>query len=168
MSLITKKTHRAFDQVRLKPNCWAKEASLESRYCTYRTRDIILSRQRTIKALIRLRECAGWSAPLLFTYGINRFSCDVAHTVTSHLHARALMKSAKYPLCDVSRLSYKDPLLLPRGYYKHTGQLLYEVTNHSGETIRHLEITIMSCEVLFADLCIKLAAAVMWRCQARQ
>ena len=37
------------------------------------TRGIILSRQRTTKALI----CAGWSAPLLFAYGKNRFSHDV-------------------------------------------------------------------------------------------
>ena len=28
--------------------------------------------------LIRLRGCAGWSAPLLFAYGINRFSHNVA------------------------------------------------------------------------------------------
>ena len=35
---------------------------------------IILSRQQTTKALIRLRECAGWSAHLLFAYGINRSS----------------------------------------------------------------------------------------------
>ena len=34
---------------------------------------IRLSRKRTTKALIRLREYAG-SAPLLFAYGINRFS----------------------------------------------------------------------------------------------
>ena len=33
---------------------------------------IILSRQRTTKTLIRLRECAGWSAAFLFAYGINR------------------------------------------------------------------------------------------------
>ena len=29
--------------------------------------------------LIRLHGCAGWSAPLLFTYGKNRFSHDTAH-----------------------------------------------------------------------------------------
>ena len=40
----------------------------------YRTRDtVILSRQRTTQALINLRGCAGWPAPLLFAYGINRF-----------------------------------------------------------------------------------------------
>ena len=32
-------------------------------------------------ALIRLHECAGWSAPLLFEYGINRFSHDMAHII---------------------------------------------------------------------------------------
>ena len=33
---------------------------------------IILSKQHTSKALIRLRWCAGWSAPLLFAYGIKQ------------------------------------------------------------------------------------------------
>ena len=36
--------------------------------------------------LIRLRGCAGWSAPLLFAYGINRFSHDVAHITTRPPH----------------------------------------------------------------------------------
>ena len=48
-----------------------------------KTRDIILSRQRIAKALIRLRGCAGWSAPLMFAYGKNRFSHDVAQIKTS-------------------------------------------------------------------------------------
>ena len=38
--------------------------------------------QRTTKALIRLRGFAGWSAPLLFAYSINRFSHDVAQIST--------------------------------------------------------------------------------------
>ena len=38
------------------------------------TRDIMLSRQWTTKVLIRLCRCTGWSALLLFKYGINRFS----------------------------------------------------------------------------------------------
>ena len=38
-----------------------------------------VSRQRITKALIRLHGCAGWSAPLLFTYSINRFSHYMAH-----------------------------------------------------------------------------------------
>ena len=44
---------------------------------TIARRGIILCRQRTTKVLIRLRGCAGWSTPLLFAYGINRFSLDV-------------------------------------------------------------------------------------------
>ena len=40
---------------------------------------IILCRQQTTKALIRLHGCAGCSASLLFIYGINRYSHDVAH-----------------------------------------------------------------------------------------
>ena len=43
------------------------------------TKGIILSRQRAIKVLIRLRGCAGLSALLLFAYGINRVFHDVAH-----------------------------------------------------------------------------------------
>ena len=34
------------------------------------SRDIILSKQRTSKVLIRLRGCAGLSVPLLFAYDI--------------------------------------------------------------------------------------------------
>ena len=49
-------------QLRLKPACSADETA------------IIPSRQQTTKALIRLRGCSDWSAPLLFAYGINRFS----------------------------------------------------------------------------------------------
>ena len=65
------------DQARHKPACAATEASqsleilaLESDILAIESRDIILSKQRTTKALIRLRGCAGWSAPLLFAYGI--------------------------------------------------------------------------------------------------
>ena len=39
---------------------------------------IILSRKQITKTLIRLHRCVGWSASLLFAYGINRFSHDVA------------------------------------------------------------------------------------------
>ena len=37
------------------------------------------------KVLIRLRECAGWSAPLLFTCSINSFSHDIAQITTYHV-----------------------------------------------------------------------------------
>ena len=69
MTLVTRKpVFGVCDQIRLKPACSAIETSkgLESR-------GIILSRRQTTKALIRLRGCAGWSAPLLFAYGKKRF-----------------------------------------------------------------------------------------------
>ena len=67
------------NQVRHKLACTAKEARQRLEISTIKTRGIIPSRQRTTKALIRLRGCAGWSAPLLFAYGKSRFCHDVAH-----------------------------------------------------------------------------------------
>ena len=58
------------DQVRLKLACSATEASMRLEVLVTKTRDITLSRQRTTKALVRLREFAGWSAPFLFAYDI--------------------------------------------------------------------------------------------------
>ena len=46
---------RVSDQVRLKPACSATEASMRLEILVTETRDITLSRQRTTKALIRLR-----------------------------------------------------------------------------------------------------------------
>ena len=60
------------DQVRSKSACSATETSKCNEIVNIETRDIILSRQRTTKALIRLRGCADWSAPLLFPYGIKQ------------------------------------------------------------------------------------------------
>ena len=80
MSLVTRKpVFWVFEQVRLKPACAGIEASYRFEISDIETRDIVLSRQRTTKVLIRLRGCAGWYAPLLFAYGENRFSHDVAH-----------------------------------------------------------------------------------------
>ena len=42
---------------------------------------IILSKQRITKLLIRLCGYTVWSEPLIFTYGINRFSYNVAHLI---------------------------------------------------------------------------------------
>ena len=75
LSLVT----RVGDLVRLKPTCTATEASWRLEILDIETRGIILSRQRTTKVLIRLRKCAGWSVPLLFAYGIYRFSHDMSH-----------------------------------------------------------------------------------------
>ena len=59
------------------------------------TRGIILSRQRTTKAPVRLLGCAGWSAPLLFAYGISNFSHDVAHLRV--FNGAALIELSKKP-----------------------------------------------------------------------
>ena len=50
------------DQVGLKPAAQRQKLA--------KTTDIALFRQRTTKALIKLRGCAGWYAPLLFAYDI--------------------------------------------------------------------------------------------------
>ena len=67
------------NQIRLKPACSATKISWSLEISAIASTGIILSRQRTTKALIRLHRCAGWSATLLFTYGINRFSHYMAH-----------------------------------------------------------------------------------------
>ena len=85
MSLVIRKpVFGVCDQVRHKPSCAATEARWRLEISDIETRSIILSRQWTTKVLIRLFGCAGWSAPLLFAYGINRFSHDMVH-ITYHL-----------------------------------------------------------------------------------
>ena len=71
LSLVTRKP--VFDQVRDKQASSASETFYRLEVSDIETRDIILSRQRTTKALIRLRGCAGWSALLLFAYGKTGF-----------------------------------------------------------------------------------------------
>ena len=50
---------RVFDQVRLKPVCSADETSKGLEISAIIRRGIVLSRQQTTKALIRLHGCAG-------------------------------------------------------------------------------------------------------------
>ena len=61
------------DQPGHKPACAATEASLSLEISAIESWDIILSKQRTTKALIWLRGCAGLSAPLLFAYDMTHF-----------------------------------------------------------------------------------------------
>ena len=61
------------NQLRLKLVCAATEASQWLEISDIETRDTILSRRRTTKVQIRLHRCAGWSASLLFAYGINTY-----------------------------------------------------------------------------------------------
>ena len=54
------------DIARLKPVSSVTETRLKSEISSVASLDILLSKQRITKALIRLRGCSGWSAPLLF------------------------------------------------------------------------------------------------------
>ena len=75
MSLVTRKpVFGVCDQVSLKAACSASETSWRLEIYDIETQDIILSSQRTRKALIILRGCAGWSAPLLFAFGKTGFT----------------------------------------------------------------------------------------------
>ena len=56
--------------------------------------------------LIRLHGCAGWSVPLLFAYGINRFSHDLAH-LASLLCALRVAKASQTFLQADSEASYQ-------------------------------------------------------------
>ena len=58
-----------------------------SKISDVQTRGIIPCCQRTTKAPIRLRGCAGWSAPLLFAYGIRHlFSWPGSNNFTNFGH----------------------------------------------------------------------------------
>ena len=81
MSLVTRKpVFGVCDQVRLKLDYSADETSYGLEISAIASSCILLSTQRTTKALIRLRGCAGRSASLLFAYGKGRFCNDVGHT----------------------------------------------------------------------------------------
>ena len=67
MGLIaTKPVFGVSDKVRFKPACSATETSYKIEVSLVASLDILLSNKRITKALIRLRGCAGWSAPVLF------------------------------------------------------------------------------------------------------
>ena len=64
--VMRKRVFGVCDQVRLEPACSATQRRESHEIAKKETRDIILSRQRTTKALIRLRRWTGLSVPVLF------------------------------------------------------------------------------------------------------
>ena len=95
MSLVTRNpVFGVCDQGRLKPACAATEARQRFEISDIETRGIILSRQWTTKALIRLRGCAGWSAPLLFAYGITGFSWSSSYVFVVFTTGRFMLSLA--------------------------------------------------------------------------
>ena len=68
MGLIVRKpVFGVSDKVRFKPVSSATEISWKIEFLREASLNIILSKKRITKVLIRLRGCSGWSAPLLFT-----------------------------------------------------------------------------------------------------
>ena len=83
MGLTARKpVFRVSDKVRFKPVTLAKETSYEIEITLIAGLDMILSNKQATKALIRLRRCPGWSAPLLVQTSENRFSCVKAHLLS--------------------------------------------------------------------------------------
>ena len=74
------------DEVRLKPACSATETSQGLEILDIASIDIILSKQRITKALIRLRGC--------------RFSHDVAHITSKVLKFAACLKDYAQRKCN--------------------------------------------------------------------
>ena len=100
--LVTRKpVFGVCDQSRLKPACSATKTSKKLEILDIETRGIILSKQRITRALTRLRRCAGWSAPLLFAYGYNRFSHDVAPSLYYKKTRYVTMTLSRYCLTRV-------------------------------------------------------------------
>ena len=78
-TVLRKPVFLVCDQVRFKSAYSATEASLSFEILDLPSVHVgILSRQQTTKALFRLRGCTSWSEPLIFAYGMNRFSHDRA------------------------------------------------------------------------------------------
>ena len=61
----TKPIFKISDKLRFKPACSATETSWKVETSLAASLDMILSKKRITKMLIRLRGCAGWSTPLL-------------------------------------------------------------------------------------------------------
>ena len=67
MGLVaTKPVFRVSRKARFKPACSATETSKKIEISLVASLDMILSKRRITKVLIRLHKCPGWSAPLLF------------------------------------------------------------------------------------------------------
>ena len=64
--VVTKHVFGISEKARLKPVSSATETGWTMEISLVASLDIVLYKTRTTKALIRLRGCAGWSAPVLF------------------------------------------------------------------------------------------------------
>ena len=86
-------------QVRLRLACSATEASMRFDIFGTETRYITLSRQRTTRALIRLRGGTGWSASLLFAYDIRHVFSWLICMLTWQLQSYACCMELDARMC---------------------------------------------------------------------
>ena len=93
------------NQARHKQACTATETSLSLEISAIESRDIILSKQRTTKALIRLRGCASWSVPLLFAYDIRHVFSWPGSSFFSCLGSTRPLKIVSFILKGVDEVS---------------------------------------------------------------
>ena len=85
MGLVAKKpVFGVSDKARLKPVSSATETSYKTEISLVASLNMVLSKTQITKVLIRLRGCAGWSAPVLFANPQNRFSRVEAHIILTH------------------------------------------------------------------------------------
>ena len=70
------------EKASFKPVSSATQTGYEIEILLVASLHTILSTKRVTKALIRLRGCAGWSAPVLFVTPENRFSHTEAHMIS--------------------------------------------------------------------------------------
>ena len=92
---------RVSDHARLKPTYSVTEiSSVNAEILRVGSLSLILSWEPTIKALIRLRGCVGWSAPLMFACSYVRFSLDTVHK-NDNVHCMTIRPS-HYEINQVS------------------------------------------------------------------
>ena len=93
----------------------------------------ILSRQQTTKVLIRLRGCTGWSAPLMFAYGIRHdmFTC-IARAKHKSDFSLNLWLYILYSICvyNTNESEKSANLHHQSSFSEHTDLLCLELLSH--------------------------------------
>ena len=90
-----KPVFRVSVKARFKPVSLATETILKIGFSPGASLHMKFSKKRITKALIRLRGCAGWSAPVLFATPEDRFSHDEAH-LSSNSSVEKMLKCTIY------------------------------------------------------------------------
>ena len=92
MGLIaTKPVFGVSDKARLKPGPSARKTSWKIKILLVASLNMILSKTRITRALIRLRGCTGWSAPVLFASPEDRYPHVEAHMITNTSTCREIV-----------------------------------------------------------------------------